>query len=98
MIKAVARAFRWREMLENGRYATVVEIAAEEQINESYVSRFFERVSKSALASAIDHSGRGFRLILQRLHARLGFSLRLIKRRSELVGDLRRNGHTYQPQ
>jgi len=39
MIKAVARAFRWREMLENGRYATVVEIAAEEQINESYVSR-----------------------------------------------------------
>jgi hypothetical protein len=50
------------------------------------------------LASAIDHSGRGFRLILQRLHARLGFSLRLIKRRSELVGDLRRNGHTYQPQ
>ena len=39
MVKAIARAFRWRVMLENGRHATVVEIAAEEQINESYVSR-----------------------------------------------------------
>ena len=39
MVKAIARAFRWRELLEKGTYATVVEIAAEEQINESYVSR-----------------------------------------------------------
>lgn len=39
MIKAVARAFRWREMLENGTHATIAEIAAVEKINESYVSR-----------------------------------------------------------
>jgi hypothetical protein len=39
MVKAIARAFRWREMLETGEYATVGEIAAHEQINESYVSR-----------------------------------------------------------
>jgi len=39
MIKAVARAFRWREMLETGRHAIVVEIVAEENINESYVGR-----------------------------------------------------------
>jgi len=39
MVKAIARSFRWREMLEKGTYATVVEIAAKEQINESYVSR-----------------------------------------------------------
>jgi hypothetical protein len=39
MIKAVARAFRWREMLENGTHATIAEIAAAEKINESYVSR-----------------------------------------------------------
>ena len=39
MVKAIARAFRWRELLEKGTYATVVEIAAKEQINESYVSR-----------------------------------------------------------
>ena len=39
MVKALARAFRWREMLERGKCATVLEIAAEERINESYVSR-----------------------------------------------------------
>jgi DNA-binding IscR family transcriptional regulator len=39
MVKAIARAFRWREMLENGRHATIAEIAAAEKINESYVGR-----------------------------------------------------------
>ena len=39
MVKAIARAFRWREMLENGEYATIREIAAAEKINESYVGR-----------------------------------------------------------
>ncbi len=39
MVKAIARAFRWREMLENGTHATVAEIAAAEKINESYVGR-----------------------------------------------------------
>ena len=39
MVKAMARAFRWRELLERGEYATVVEIADAERINESYVSR-----------------------------------------------------------
>lgn len=39
MVKAVARAFRWREMLEDGTYATIREIAAAEKINESYVGR-----------------------------------------------------------
>ena len=39
MVKALARAFRWRRMLETGAVATVREIAAKEKINESYVSR-----------------------------------------------------------
>jgi len=39
MVKAIARAFRWRELLENGKYATIAEIAAAEKINESYVGR-----------------------------------------------------------
>ena len=39
MVKAIARAFRWREMLENGTYATIAEIAAAEKINETYVGR-----------------------------------------------------------
>ena len=39
MVKAIARAFRWREMPENGTHATIAEIAAAERINESYVGR-----------------------------------------------------------
>lgn len=39
MVKAVARAFRWREMLESGEYAIIRDIAAAEKINESYVGR-----------------------------------------------------------
>jgi hypothetical protein len=39
MVKALARAFRWRRILETGAVATVREIAAKEKINSSYVSR-----------------------------------------------------------
>ncbi len=39
LIKALARAFRWRRMLEGGEFATVQELAAAEKINASYVSR-----------------------------------------------------------
>ena len=39
MVKAIARGFRWREMLENGRYSTIKEIAEGEKITESYVGR-----------------------------------------------------------
>ena len=39
LIKAVARAFRWRRMLESGRFSTINELAAAEKINSSYVSR-----------------------------------------------------------
>ncbi len=39
MVKALARAFRWRKLLETGMYGTIEEIAAAEKINSSYVSR-----------------------------------------------------------
>lgn len=39
LIKALARAFRWRKLLESGAYGTIDEIAAAEKINDSYVSR-----------------------------------------------------------
>ena len=39
LVKALARAFRWRRLLEAGMYATVAEMADAENINRSYVSR-----------------------------------------------------------
>jgi hypothetical protein len=37
MVKALARAFRWRRLLESQRYATISEIAAAEKIDRGYV-------------------------------------------------------------
>lgn len=39
LVKALARAFRWRRMIETGRYGTIDELAAAEKINSSNVSR-----------------------------------------------------------
>ncbi len=41
LVKALARAFRWRRLLEEGVYASCDELAAAERINVSYVSRVF---------------------------------------------------------
>lgn len=39
MVKAIARAFRWRKLFETGVYGSVEEIVTAEKINDSYVSR-----------------------------------------------------------
>jgi len=39
MIKAIARAFRWQKLLENGTYGCLDEIAKAERIGPSFVSR-----------------------------------------------------------
>ena len=39
LVKALARAWRWQRMLDDGVYATVSEIGDAENISKSYVSR-----------------------------------------------------------
>lgn len=39
MIKALARAFRWRKLMESGVFASVTELAHAEKINHSYLCR-----------------------------------------------------------
>jgi hypothetical protein len=38
LLKALVRAFRWKDMLEMGQYATVNELAKAESMNASYVA------------------------------------------------------------
>ena len=52
LVKAVARAYRWRRMLEQGAYASITELAAAEKINQSYVCRVL-RLTLLALVEAI---------------------------------------------
>jgi hypothetical protein len=37
--KALARAYRWKQKLDDGTYETMVDLAKAEGINESYVTR-----------------------------------------------------------
>ena len=39
MVKAIARAHRWKRLMESGRFASVTELAAAEKINQSYLCR-----------------------------------------------------------
>jgi hypothetical protein len=39
LVKAMARAFRWKRMLESGAFATIAELAAHERIAPSYMTR-----------------------------------------------------------
>jgi hypothetical protein len=39
LVKALARAWRWRKLLDEGVYGSVVEIAEAERISKGYVSR-----------------------------------------------------------
>lgn len=39
LVKALARAHRWKRLLEAGVYGSLTELAAAEKINRSYVSR-----------------------------------------------------------
>jgi hypothetical protein len=39
LVKAVVRAYRWRQMLESGECGSSAELAKAEKINDSYLSR-----------------------------------------------------------
>ena len=39
LLKALARAHRWRRMIEGGDYASITELAKTEGVNESYACR-----------------------------------------------------------
>ena len=39
VVKALARAFRWKRMLESGKFATLGELAASESLEISYLAR-----------------------------------------------------------
>jgi hypothetical protein len=39
VLKALARAFRWKRMLDEGSYASITELAGQEKIGMSYLTR-----------------------------------------------------------
>lgn len=39
LLKALAKAHRWRQQIENGEYASITELAKARRVNESYACR-----------------------------------------------------------
>jgi len=39
LVKALARAFRWKKMLESGQFTTITELAEHENLGFSYMTR-----------------------------------------------------------
>jgi hypothetical protein len=74
-LKALARAWRWQRMLDEGVYATVSEIGDAENISKSYVSRILRLallapdIIEAILAGRADQS-----LMLERLERPLAMS------------------------
>ena len=71
LVKALARSFRRRRMMETGHFGTINELAAAEKMNSSYVSRLLRltplarEIVEAILdgrQSAPDHSGGTFRM------------------------------------
>ena len=56
-VHALAKAFRWRRLLETGVYSTVAEIAAAERVNDSYVSRILRLtlLAPELVEAVLDH-------------------------------------------
>lgn len=56
LVKALARAFRWKRMLESGEFATIAELAAREGIAPSYMTRILRltQLEPGIIEAALD--------------------------------------------
>lgn len=68
LVKALARAFRWKRMLESGEFATIAELAEREGIAPSYMTRVLRlTLLAPAIVEAILHGKHGTEVTLARL-------------------------------
>lgn len=68
LVKALARAFRWKRMLESGEFATIAELAERERIAPSYMTRVLRLTLLSPdIVEAILNGKRGPEVTLARV-------------------------------
>src|SRR3954465_4670756 len=68
LVKALARAFRWQRMLDEGRYASVSEMAAAQKIERGYLGRILRLALLAPdLVEAVLNGTQGSKLSLPRL-------------------------------
>jgi hypothetical protein len=65
LVKALARAFRWKRMLESGEFATIAELAERESIAPSYMTRVLRLTLLAPdIVEAILNGGKGSEVTL----------------------------------
>ena len=74
LVKALARAFRWKRMLESGECATIGDLAAKEGIAPSYMTRVMRMTLLApAIVEAIVEGRQGPEVTLARVLEPLPF-------------------------
>jgi hypothetical protein len=86
LVKALARAWRWQRMLDEGVYATVSDIGDAEHISKSYVSRILRLALLAPdIVDAIVAGRRNRGMILEQLERPLPASWEEQRRHPELA-------------
>jgi hypothetical protein len=68
LVKALARAFRWKRMLESGEFVTIGDLAVKEGIAPSYMTRVMRlNLLAPKLVDAIVEGGQGPEVTLKKL-------------------------------
>lgn len=68
LLKAVARAYRWRRQIESGEYSSITELARAQKVNESYACRLLRlTLLAPAIIANILEGQQGFDLTLHRI-------------------------------
>ena len=68
LVKALARAFRWKRMLDSGEFATIAELAEREGMAPSYVTRVLRLTLLAPdIVEAILDGKQGPEVMLKRL-------------------------------
>jgi hypothetical protein len=68
LVKALARAFRWKRMLESGEFATIAELAEREGIARSYMTRVLRLTQlEPGVIEAVIEGRQGRAITLARL-------------------------------
>ena len=85
LLKALAKAYRWRKMIEDGTYASITDLAKTEKINQSYACRVLRLtlLAPSVVAEILDGhtiSDLMLKRIMRPLPARWDEQIRILAR------------------
>ena len=68
LLKALARAHRWRRQIEAGEYVSITELARAERVNESYACRLLRlTLLAPSIVTAVLNSRYGSDVMLKQL-------------------------------